>query len=80
MARALVLELKILSYTRKHLNLVNLLGAVTKKIKTRKFLQFGKALRNHFYTLFFRQTYGHFGIWFIRQCEKFLKEKSQQIY
>lgn len=36
MARALVSELKILVNTGKHLNLVNLLGAVTNNIKRRK--------------------------------------------
>lgn len=36
MARALVSELKILVNTGKHLNLVNLLGAITNNIKRRK--------------------------------------------
>lgn len=38
MARALVSELKILVYTGKHLNLVNLLGAITNNIKRRKYI------------------------------------------
>lgn len=67
--RALVSELKIMVHLGQHLNVVNLLGAVTKNIakrKSTKLLEIQSSLFNHLNTLC-RRSHGNRGILPLRQ-------------
>lgn len=74
--RALISELKIMVHLGRHVNVVNLLGAVTKDIAKRELNSFGcnsTAYGSHLFR-YFRQSYGHSGVLSIRQRTEFLAE------
>lgn len=79
--RALISELKIMVHLGRHVNVVNLLGAVTKDIAKREWNAVGRCLYRILNGLVIcRQSNGHRGILSFRQRSEFLAEAPRGLH